>query len=198
MQADKKASTQTKRSAGMATINPKANYYQQASDRLLFRAINIDDLAAWLEFINEDDYQRFLGQNLSLPRKTRARNWIEKQIERMSDNEFGQLAIIEKSSGNLIGLGGIITREINSTIEYEITYSLISRYWGKGYATELARHFRDFSKGNLPIGSVISMIHPENSSSIRVAEKNGMILDGEHLFFEMPVLVYRCVFSQSH
>ena len=83
---------------------------------------------------------------------------------------------------------------MNDIIEYEVTYSIIPRYWGKGYATELAQHFRDFARENIPAKSVISMIHPENMASIKVAENNKMTLDGEYIIFNMNVLVYRHVF----
>jgi len=175
-------------------FKPDANYYEQASDRLLFRSLSSFDQGAWLEFFIDESYHHFLGQDLSVPAKTRAKIWIDRQMQRKDENEFGQLAIIEKVTGKLIGLGGIICREMNNTVEYEVTYSLIPRYWGKGYATELARHFRDYAKDNLSIDSVISMIHPENGASIKVAKNNNMTLSGEHIIFDMLVHVYRHMF----
>ncbi|MFT5858189.1 MAG: ribosomal-protein-alanine N-acetyltransferase [Flavobacteriaceae bacterium] len=174
---------------------PKAIYYEQASNRLLFRKMTLEDHSAWLEFFaEEDDYHRFLGQDLTIAKKTRAKIWIERQIQRMDEKHYGQLAILEQSSGNLIGLGGIIMREMNGTIEYEVTYSLIPRYWGKGYATELAQHFSGYAREHLEIDSVISMIHPENIASIKVAQRNNMTLDGEFFIFGMNLAVYRQVF----
>ena len=178
---------------------PKASYYEQASNRLLFREMTINDHAAWLEFFaEEDDYHRFLGQDLTITKETRAKIWIERQIHRKDEEQYGQLAMVEESSGNLIGFGGIIMREMNDTIEYEVTYSLIPRYWGKGYATELAQHFTGYAQKHLQINSVISMIHPENAASIKVAEKNDMTLDGAFFIFGMNVLVYRHVFSSKN
>jgi len=184
-----------RKSVGVHTIKPDKAYYRQTSNRLLFRSFKNEDIQDWLAFFKDDDaYYRFLGADQSIPKLTRATNWVEKQIERMMEGEFGQLAVIEESSGQLIGLGGIIPREFGNNYEYEITYSLIPQYWRKGYAIELAQHFRDYAKSTMPIQSVISMIHPNNAPSIKVAEKNAMILDGEHFIFGMTVLVYRYTF----
>ena len=57
--------------------------------------------------------------------KELSRDWILKQINRYSESGFGQLAVIEKSTNKLIGLGGIIHRKnIGGRDYYEISYSL--------------------------------------------------------------------------
>jgi RimJ/RimL family protein N-acetyltransferase len=46
------------------------------------------------------------------------------------------------------------------------------RHWGHGYATEAARAARDWGYEH-GIESLISLIHPDNARSMRVAEKLG-------------------------
>lgn len=177
-------------------IRPAKNYYSHSSDRLEFRSFSDEDVTAFLPFFDRDDYQKYLAQDISIPAIERATEWINRQLQRQEELQFGQLAVIEKSTGKFIGVGGIIGRNnINGAEEYEITYSLIPEFWGKGYARELALHFIRFAKENLPIKSVISLIHPENNASIRVAESNGLALDGESEFMGMPVLIYRLNFQ---
>ena len=98
---------------------------------------------------------------------------------------------IEKSSGDFIGLGGIIMREMNPGVDFEITYSFFPGYWGKGYATELAVHFKNFAFSNIETRSVVSMIHKDNLASINVAQKNGMTFASKTTFLNMPILIYR-------
>ena len=117
--------------------------------------------------------------------------WIEKQIERKNVGQYGQLAIIEKSSGEFIGLGGIIERDMNTDTDFEITYSFLPDYWGRGYATELAVHFKNFAFNNTDIQSVISMIHKDNLASINVAQKNGMTYTSSTSFLSMPISIFR-------
>lgn len=172
------------------------SYTNQESERLVFRSLKEEDIPNWIPFFEVDDYQHFVMQDVSIPAKVRAKDWIEFQIERAKKGVYGQLAVIEKSSGKFIGVGGIIERDdVNGNHELEITYSLLPNFHGKGYATELALQFIEFVRKNQLKTSVISMIHPENNASIRVAEKNGLNLDGTTEFREIEVLIYRRTFE---
>ena len=54
--------------------------------------------------------------------------------------------------------------------QVELGWALARAHWGHGYATEAARAAREwaFARG---VESLISLIHPANARSIRVAEK---------------------------
>lgn len=176
------------------SINPK--YYHQESERLIFRSLKKEDIPNWVPFFDVDDYQHFVLQDTSIPGEDRAKEWIEFQIERAQRGVYGQLAVIEKSSGKFMGVGGIIERDdVNGKHELEITYSLLPNFHGKGYATELALNFIDFARENQLKSTVISLIHPENIASIRVAEKNGLKLSAKTEFREVEVLIYRLSFD---
>lgn len=176
---------------GMSITKPKTSYYEQSSDRLLFRSLKSEDIPLWMPFFNRDDYHRFLGQDISKPAKDRAETWIQRQIQRQSEETFGQLAVIEKSSGKFIGVGGIIHRELYGKDDLEITYSLLPEFWGRGYARELAKNFIYYAKEETNTTSVISMIHPENQASKKVAHANGLTFDRMAKFMSIPVEVYR-------
>ncbi len=178
----------------MSITNPKTSYYEQASDRLLFRSITLSDVALWTPFFLRDDYMPFLMQDITQPAEDRARIWVERQIQRENDGQYGHLAAIEKSSGKFIGMGGVVHRELYGKDELEITYSLLPEFWGKGYARELAKTFIDHIRENSEATSVISMIHPENEASIKVARANGLTYDRKAKFLGVPVDVYRLEF----
>lgn len=175
-------------------FKPKSGYYEQASDRLLFRALTKDDIKLWVPFFNKEEYQKYLSQDTSIPGEERARVWIERQIQRENEETYGQLAIIEKSSGKFVGVGGIIHRELYGNDDLEITYSLLPEFWGKGYARELAKNFIDYAKAETNAKSVMSMIHPENEASKKVARANGLTFDGMAKFMSIPVEVHRITF----
>ncbi len=52
------------------------------------------------------------------------------------------------------------------------------RYWGCGFATEGARAALRHAFSVLNVPHVISLIHPDNALSIRVAQKLGERLEG--------------------
>jgi RimJ/RimL family protein N-acetyltransferase len=70
---------------------------------------------------------------------------------------------------------------------FELAWTLERRWWGNGYATESARAALAYAFNTLEKNRVISLIHPENRASIRVAERIGEKLEAriEHLGREM-------------
>lgn len=124
------------------------SYFHQESERLKFRALTLEDIPLWVEFLDGNDNLRFVGvdesknqSNLEL-----ATEWINRQLGRYEEDGFGMLAAIEKSSGDLIGMTGIISREVNEKHEKEIGYSYFPRTWGKGFASEAAQQMHKFGK----------------------------------------------------
>lgn len=171
---------------------PAEQYYNQESKRLVFREIKIDDAENWATFFVNNPSQKYVGADqFPFPPLEKAQNWLSKQIERRENKTYGQLAVIDKSTNEFIGVGGIIERVAESSKDYEITYSLLPSSWGKGFATELAMHFKKYAFANIETDSVISMIHKENDASINVAVKNGMSISGETEFMGMDLFVYR-------
>ena len=168
---------------------PIKEYYNQESERLLFRPLTSADIEPWSTFFIDNPTERFIGANkLGLTPLSKSTAWIEKQMWRKDEKIYGQLAVIEKSSGVFIGLGGIIERDNE---DFEITYSFLPEFWGLGYGTELAVHFKTFAFENINTSSVISMIHKENEASMHVARKNGMEISSETTFLDMPIWVFR-------
>ncbi len=85
-------------------------------------------------------------------------------------------------AGELVGFAGLghpVLAEILGRVE--LGWRLSHEVWGQGIATEAATTIRDTTWSCLPLRELISLIHPENARSQRVAEKLGMVLDG-HAF----------------
>ena len=172
-------------------------YYQlHESERLSYRPIETSDIALWTPFFENEETLRHVGmlsgKYKAMTNTERASAWLERQMERQKIELLGQLAVLEKATGTFMGVGGIILRQEEGVDgEWEIAYSLLPEARGKGYATELARYFRDWAFQYTRKSSVISMVHINNKASQRVTEKNGMQIDRELTFFEMPVRLNR-------
>jgi RimJ/RimL family protein N-acetyltransferase len=172
------------------------SYYNQESIRLSYRALRKDDIQSWIPFFNNNPALRFVGMESSMFKhlscEEKATKWIERQMQRKDEGQYGQVAVIEKATGNFIGVGGIIYRDEHGVIDsYEVTYSLLPAFHGMGYGTELAIHFKKYILKELPNATVISIIHRENEASINVARKNGMVpLRTIDNYMEMPITVF--------
>lgn len=166
------------------------SYFDQESERLFYRKLTEEDIPAWLEFFEDNDRLHFNGLDLSKSHEELADGWIRKQFERYEEQGLGHLAVIEKASGKFIGMVGILPRIILERPEYEIAYSLMPKFWGKGYGTEMAQTMKKYGVENIATDRFISIIDKENVDSIKVAKKNGMELLFDTQYLELEVHVF--------
>ncbi len=101
---------------------------------------------------------------------------------------YGQWAVEEKSSGKFIGRLGFMNPQ--GWPGFEIGWTLGREHWGKGYASEGARRALDYAFDEMGRKHVISLIHPDNKNSIRVAERLGEKLEGQTQILGIDVLIY--------
>jgi RimJ/RimL family protein N-acetyltransferase len=86
----------------------------------------------------------------------------------------GSWAVELKETGTFVGTVGY--SEPEGWPGFELAWKLVPRWWGNGYATESARAALDHAFTVLRRDRVISLIHPENRASIRVAKRLGQRL----------------------
>ena len=96
--------------------------------------------------------------------------------------------VFERESGRLVGRVGFHQPE--GWPDFELGWTMGRASWGKGYAPEAARACLDHAFDVMQRDHVISLIDPNNVSSIRVAEKIGETLEGETEIGGHPVLIY--------
>lgn len=167
------------------------NYFNQESERLKFRRLTQEDIPSWVEFFVDNDRLHFLGiKDWSKSKEALAEEWIRAQFSRYEKHGLGHLAVEIKESGEFIGLGGILPRNLNEKEEYEVSYSLKPRFWKKGYGTEIAKQMKEYGVKNIQTDRFISIIETQNIDSIHVAKKNGMSALFETKFLGMDVMVY--------
>ena len=89
---------------------------------------------------------------------------------------FGIWAVELKETGAFAGSVGFA--EPDGWPGFELAWTLSRRWWGNGYATEAARAALRHAFAVWRKNRVISLIHPDNHASIRVAERLGETLQG--------------------
>jgi RimJ/RimL family protein N-acetyltransferase len=98
--------------------------------------------------------------------------------------------VIFRRNNELIGYCGFLHQEVDGRSEIEIGYRLHPDYWNRGLGSEAAQAVRSHAFRDLSLPKVISLIHPDNIASRRVAEKNGMRIERETVFRGFPTLVF--------
>ena len=106
-----------------------------------------------------------------------AREWIEAQHEQFERGDQLNFAVIERSSGEFIGICGLsrINREYESA---EIGYWIGRQYWNRGYATGAVLAVVDYAFRILGLNRVYSRYMRKNPASGRVLAKCGFVHEG--------------------
>jgi RimJ/RimL family protein N-acetyltransferase len=138
--------------------------------------LNSNDISTWAEFFTDDDATRFHPNPDNRQPAARAEEWVQRSIHRYQNNLYGLQALIANETEEFVGMCGLIIQEVNGAPVVEIGYHLLKKHWGNGYATEAAQMFRDYAFENGLADSIVSIIHPDNENSKRVAKRNSMRL----------------------
>ena len=145
---------------------------QLETERLRLRLFNYDDIQVMFELGSDPEIIRY-AENEPLKDLQEARQRLEEGP--LSDYEkygYGRFAVELKETGKVIGFCGI--KYIEEIDLPEVGYRYLTEYWGRGIGTEAARACVEFARDDLKIKKLVAMIIPENTASIRVAEKLGM------------------------
>ena len=104
---------------------------------------------------------------------------------------FGFWVFYAQDSLDFIGRAGLRRVDIEGNSEIEIAYSLISSYWGRGLATEMAGAIVDVALNRLNLREIVAFTQPDNYASIRVMEKIGFIYERDFVHAGLPHVLYR-------
>jgi RimJ/RimL family protein N-acetyltransferase len=97
-------------------------------------------------------------------------------------------AVEQKETCTFVGTIGFAGPE--GWAGFELSWKIVRRWWGNGYATEGAQAALAYAFTDLNKDRVISFIHPENQASLRVAERLGESLQGRTELMGQERLVY--------
>lgn len=150
------------------------------------RKSDIDDYAA----LNADpEVVRYFGAGTEGP-WDRGRSWrhLAFLIGHWQLADCGTWAMEKRDTAELVGVVGF--SEPADWPGFELAWMLARRWWGNGYATEAARAALDYAFNMWKRDRVISLIHPANVASIRVAERIGERLEGRVHNQGREMLVY--------
>src|SRR5690242_17153680 len=93
----------------------------EQTPRLICRSIQLSDFDTWLEFFKDPETHRHWIADRSSPEQE-CREWYSRQQQRYENDEGGMNALIEKSTGKLVGHCGLLRQSVDGVKELEIGY----------------------------------------------------------------------------
>lgn len=123
---------------------------------------------------SDPEVRRYRGNNL----RTREQAWaaMETNLGQWALRGYGMFALQHTADRRLVGVAGVLHPA--EWPEAELAYSLAQEFWGQGLAVEAVRAARDWAVAHHGFARFASFILPENSRSVRVAEKLGAMREG--------------------
>jgi RimJ/RimL family protein N-acetyltransferase len=160
------------------------------TERRLLRGWEERDREPWRAMNADPDVMRFIGTGATWS-AARSDDGIARYNRSWADRGYGLWALEDGALGRCVGTCGLLVFP-DGKQRVEVGWRLERAAWGKGYATEAALAARDWGFASVPgLERLIAVIQPENTASIRVAEKLGMtFLANERGLEDQPVVVY--------
>jgi RimJ/RimL family protein N-acetyltransferase len=155
--------------------------------RLILRPFRPSDLDAYAQMCGDPEVMRYIGAGQPLSRPDAWRN-LALMLGHWQLRGYGLWAAEERASGELVGRIGCWNPE--GWPGFEVGWMLRRAWWGRGLATEGARASVHYAFTLLGQPRIISLIRPDNASSIRVAKRLGARCEREAEALGNRCLVY--------
>jgi RimJ/RimL family protein N-acetyltransferase len=156
--------------------------------RLLLRMLREADLDAYAAMLGDAEVARYLGDGRPLTRPEAWRN-LALMVGHWQLRGYGLWGVEERATGELVGRIGLWNPE--GWPGLEVGWTLRRASWGRGFATEGARVAVRYGFEVMRLPELISLIRPDNTRSIRVAERLGERFDGTVELLGSVAQVYR-------
>src|SRR6516225_635984 len=133
------------------------------TDRLVLRMWTAADFEAYAEMCADPKVMEFLG-----PRRPMSRFEAWQSFSSLFGHwqlrGFGMFAVVERVTKTLVGRVGPWQPE--GWPDFEVGWTILPSYWGRGYATEAVRACIRHAFTELDRSHLISIIDPQNVRSI--------------------------------
>ncbi|MEZ5077942.1 MAG: GNAT family N-acetyltransferase [Solirubrobacterales bacterium] len=161
------------------------------TERLLLRRPGSDDLDGYLRLFLRPEVGEWLRPSPLDPfDEEEIRGLLSADLRHWEEHGFGLWAAIDPASGELVGRVGVRWAEIEGERVGELVWTILPDRHGEGLAAEAAVAAVGAAREH-QVDGLVAMILPGNLPSRRVAEKLGMEVADEVVYFDLPHLRYR-------
>jgi RimJ/RimL family protein N-acetyltransferase len=158
------------------------------TERLFIRPLRVEDAGETHCISSDPEVMRWIPTGPSDSLETTWRK-LARYAEHQARHGFSLWAVIEKTSGRIVGDCGLFLVEGRGP-DVELAYRFARDAWGKGYASEAARECVRYGLEDLGLARIIAITAPEHVASRRVMEKIGLIDRGTTRLYERDLVLY--------
>jgi [ribosomal protein S5]-alanine N-acetyltransferase len=171
----------------MDSLEDKTQHVILETDRLRFATWSKEDWKEFQKIATDPLVVRYLGTGDPWPDE-RVQEFVNRQCENWEKFGICLWRVLPKEGDSLIGICGL--QHLPGGQEVEIGWWLAPAYWGKGLATEAARHALAYGFEVSHLERIVAIAQAANRDSLRVMEKIGMRFEREALHKGIRVVLY--------
>jgi RimJ/RimL family protein N-acetyltransferase len=161
------------------------------TERLLLREFTLDDAPYMLRQLNEPSFIENIADR-GVRDIAQAAVYLQNgPIASYRTHGFGFWAVLEKTSGCIIGMCGLVKRD--TLPDADLGYAFLPEYFGQGLAFEAARACVTAAKQDFGLPRLLAIVNPGNAPSRRLLEKLGFAFTGMQPIYdgEPELCLYR-------
>ncbi|MCB8963327.1 MAG: GNAT family N-acetyltransferase [Ardenticatenales bacterium] len=141
------------------------------SGRLIIRHFTLADAPFIVALLNDPAFIANIGDR-GIRTLAEAEAYLQNgAIASYAQHGFGLNLVVQKSSGESIGMCGLIRRATLPAVD--IGYAFLPAYTGRGYAREAARLIMQTARQRHGLDRLLAIVNPDNERSIRLLQKLG-------------------------
>jgi len=118
-------------------------------------------------------------------------SYLARNLQHWTDYGFGLYNVRELGGMEVIGRALLRHLMVDGVNEVEVGYAFYAPYWGRGFATEIARACVALGYERLGLSEVVAVTSPSNRASQHVLEKAGLVYEREILHEGAPAAFFR-------
>ena len=151
------------------------------TERLLLRPMTVNDAeSAFANWTNDPDVARFMRWERHKD-VSETREWLASEEALVESDAIYNWGFVQKSTGELIGSGGLIFVEDREM--YELGYNIMKNCWNRGFATEAAKRIIDFGRDTLGQKRFFCCHAKDNPASGKVMTKVGFRYQSDGVYY---------------
>lgn len=157
------------------------------TERLRFSTWAREDWQAFQKIATDPLVVRYLGTGEPWP-DSRVQEFVARQRENWERHRICLWKLLPKEGDALLGICGL--QHLPESSDVEIGWWLAPAHWGKGLATEAARHALAYGFEVVHLDRIVAIAQSANRDSLRVMERIGMRFEREALHKGIRVVIY--------
>ena len=157
------------------------------SPRLTYTKFPEENFQDYYDLVSKDEVMRYTTGKAYTLEKAKIR--FQKMLKINEEfPEIGVFSVRVVETNEFIGISKITFIKDG---EAELGYSMLPKFWGVGYGTEMTTRMIKLAKATPFVTRLMAIVDPEHNASIRILTKHGLTLSEISTYENVPAHFYR-------